>query len=165
MDCLLAPWRYSPSYCCYGHKTIVLSLVTVVMSLVSVFLLNFIFCLKLPCITIYKHTLPKIKHPCFTRDLVPLRPSFRCFLFIDSHPQVLVCKDHNNTLSKRGIRELIIGKVADTNSRTVLCTRKNDKYGALYQGHRAKISRTDQAQEQLLPWASRLNQAISLIPY
>ena len=105
------------------------------MSLVSVFLLNFIFCLKLPCITIYKHTLPKIKHPCFTRDLVPLHPSFRCFLFIDSRPQVLVCKDHNNTLSKRGIRELIIGNVADNNSRTVLCTPKNDKYGALYQGH------------------------------
>ena len=49
---------YSPSYCCYGLMAIVIPLVTVVMHLVLVFLLNFNFCLKLPCITIYKHTLP-----------------------------------------------------------------------------------------------------------
>ena len=39
-------------------------------------LLNFIFCLKLPCITIYKLTQTWIKHPCSTRDLGPLHPSF-----------------------------------------------------------------------------------------
>ena len=87
---------YSNSYCCHGPVTIVISLVTVVMHLVSVFLLKFIFCLKLPCITIYTHMLPWIKHPCFTRDLGPLRPSFHHFLFLDFSPQVPVCKDHNS---------------------------------------------------------------------
>ena len=98
MDCLLALWHcYSPSYSCYGPKMIVISLVTVLMSLVLVFLLNFIFCLKLPCITIYKHTLPEIKHPCFTRDFGPPHPSFHHFLSVDSHPWVPVCKDHNSS--------------------------------------------------------------------
>ena len=49
---------YSPSYSYYGPMMTVIPLVTIVMYLVSVFLLNFIFCLKLPCITIYKHMLP-----------------------------------------------------------------------------------------------------------
>ena len=49
---------YSPHYCCYGPMMTVIPLLIVVMCLVSVFLLNFIFCLKLPCITIYKHMLP-----------------------------------------------------------------------------------------------------------
>ena len=69
---------YSLSYCCYA-------------SVFSVF--YFIFCLKLPCVTIYKHTLPWIKHPFSTRDLGPLRPSFLCLLFLDSCPQVLVCQE------------------------------------------------------------------------
>ena len=86
---------YSPSYCCYGPIMIVIPLVTVVMHLVSVFLLKFIFCLKLPCITIYKHMLPWIRHPCLTWDLGPPHLSFRCFLFVDSCPQVPICKDCN----------------------------------------------------------------------
>ena len=78
MGCLLAlRGLLSPSYCCYGPMTIVIPLVTVVMLLFSVYY-YFIFCLKLPCITIYKHTLPWIKHPCSTRDLGPPRPSFLC---------------------------------------------------------------------------------------
>ena len=34
-------------------------------------------CLKLPCIKIYKHTLPQIKYLCFTRGLGSPRPPFR----------------------------------------------------------------------------------------
>ena len=94
---------YSPSYCCYGLMTIVIPLVTVVMRLVLVFLLNFNFCPKLPCITVYKHTLPWIKHPCFTRDLGPLRPSFCPFLFVDSSPQVPLCKDHDKWCLNRDL--------------------------------------------------------------
>ena len=75
---------------------LVISLVPVLMSLVLVFLLNFIFCLNLPCITIYEHTLPEIKHPCFTRDFGPPHPSIHHFLSVDSHPWVPVCKDHNS---------------------------------------------------------------------
>ena len=44
----------------------------------ALFLLNFFFlfyCLKLPCMKIYKHVFLQIKHPCFTRDLGPLHPS------------------------------------------------------------------------------------------
>ena len=91
-------WRcddcYSPGYCCYGPMTIGIPLVTVDMHLLSVVLLNFIFfCLKLPCITIYTHTPPWLKHPFSTRDLGPLRPSFLRLLFLDSCPQVLVCQE------------------------------------------------------------------------
>ena len=44
------------------------------------YLLGFVFaqyfyCLKLPCMKIYKHVFLQIKHPCFTRDLGPLHPS------------------------------------------------------------------------------------------
>ena len=62
---------YSPSYSYYGPMMTVIPLVTVVMYLVSGFLLNFIFCLKLPCITIYKHMLPWIKHPFSLESWVP----------------------------------------------------------------------------------------------
>ena len=44
---------------------------------VSVFAQLYFCCLKLPCMGIYQHTLPQIKHPCFTRDFSSLRPSFR----------------------------------------------------------------------------------------
>ena len=33
------------------------------------------YCLKLPCMKIHKHAFLQIKHPCFTWDLDPLRPS------------------------------------------------------------------------------------------
>ena len=36
---------------------------------------QFFYCLKLPCMKVYKHTFLQIKHLCFTRDLGPLRPS------------------------------------------------------------------------------------------
>ena len=44
------------------------------------YLLGFVFaqyfyCLKLPCMKIYKRAFLQIKHPCFTWDLDPLRPS------------------------------------------------------------------------------------------
>ena len=55
-----------------------------------------IFCLKLPCITIYKHTLPWIKHPSATRNWGLPHPSFLHLLFIDSCPQVLVRQEHHN---------------------------------------------------------------------
>ena len=38
---------------------------------------QFFYCLKLPCMKLYKHALLQIKHPCFTRDLGPLHPSLR----------------------------------------------------------------------------------------
>ena len=41
----------------------------------ALFLLNFFNCLKLLCMKIYKHAFLQIKHPCFTWDLDPLRPS------------------------------------------------------------------------------------------
>ena len=33
---------------------------------------QFFYCLKLPCMKIYKHAFLQTKHPCFTRDLGPL---------------------------------------------------------------------------------------------
>ena len=57
IDCLLACDCYYPSYYCQGPM-MVIPLVTIAMHLVLVVLLNSIFCLKFPCITIYKHTLP-----------------------------------------------------------------------------------------------------------
>ena len=41
----------------------------------ALLLLSFFYCLKLPCMKIYKHVFLQIKHPCFTRDLGPLPPS------------------------------------------------------------------------------------------
>ena len=41
----------------------------------DLFLLNFFYCLKLPCMKIYKHAFLQIKHPCLTRGLGPLHPS------------------------------------------------------------------------------------------
>ena len=46
------------------------------------YLLGFVFaqffnCLKLPCMKIYEHAFLQIKHPGFTQDLGPLRPSCR----------------------------------------------------------------------------------------
>ena len=38
---------------------------------------HFFYCLKLSCMKIYKRAFLQIKHPCFTRDLGPLRPSSR----------------------------------------------------------------------------------------
>ena len=43
----------------------------------SVFAQIFFYCLKLPCMKIYKHAFLQIKYACFTRDLGPLRPSHR----------------------------------------------------------------------------------------
>ena len=40
-----------------------------------VFAQGFFYCLKLPCMKIYKHEFLQIKHPCFTRHLGPLHPS------------------------------------------------------------------------------------------
>ena len=40
-----------------------------------VFVQFFFYCLKLPCMKVYKHTFLQIKHPWFTRDLGPLRSS------------------------------------------------------------------------------------------
>ena len=40
-----------------------------------VFAQGFFYCLKLPCMKIYKHEFLQIKHPCFTWDLGPLCPS------------------------------------------------------------------------------------------
>ena len=94
MDCLLALWHcYSPSYSCYGPSYFLSS--CAYESGFGVFA-QLIFCLNLPCITIYKHTLPEIKHPCFTRDFGPPHPSIHHFLSVDSHPWVPVCKDHNS---------------------------------------------------------------------
>ena len=41
----------------------------------ALFSLDFFYCLKLPCIKIYKHAFLQIKCPCFTQDLGPLCPS------------------------------------------------------------------------------------------
>ena len=41
----------------------------------ALFLFNFFYCLKLPCMKIYKHVFLQIKHPCFTWDLGRLHPS------------------------------------------------------------------------------------------
>ena len=38
---------------------------------------QFFYCLKLPCMKIYKHVFLQIKHPFFTWDLGPLHPSSR----------------------------------------------------------------------------------------
>ena len=71
MDCLLALWRL---------LFLVIPLVTVVLHLAFVLFLTLFFCLKLPCITIYKLTQTWIMHPCSTRDLGPLCSSFSLWL-------------------------------------------------------------------------------------
>ena len=81
---------YSPSYCCYASGF-------------NVFYSTLFFCLKLPCITIYKHTLPWIKYPCSTSDLGPPHTSFLCLLFIDSCPQVPVCQEYHNSAQSIGV--------------------------------------------------------------
>ena len=96
-----------------GPVTIVIPLVTVVMApwgLLFPWLLllciwfwcfysTLFFCLKLPCITIYKHMPPWLKHPYSTRDLGPPHP-FLCLLFIDSCLQVPVCEEDQNSISQ-----------------------------------------------------------------
>ena len=71
MDCLLALRRL---------LFLVIPLVTIVIHLAFVLCLTLFFCLKLPCITIYKLTQTWIMHPCSTRDLGPLCPSFSLWL-------------------------------------------------------------------------------------
>ena len=70
---------------------LVIPLVMVVIRLVFCSLPNFIFHLKLPCITIYKLTQTWIKHPCSTRGLGPLCPSFPFWLVLWS---VEACGTH-----------------------------------------------------------------------
>ena len=52
-----------------------------IVTCLALLLLNFFYCLKLPCMKIYKRAFLKIKHPCFTRDLGPLHPSSRRLQF------------------------------------------------------------------------------------
>ena len=58
MECFLALWRLLFVWLCFC----------------SVFFF-FFYCLKLPCMKIYKYVFLQIKHPCFTWDLGPLHPS------------------------------------------------------------------------------------------
>ena len=71
MDCLLALRQL---------LFFVIPLVTVVICLFFVLSLTLFFCLNLPSITIYKLTQTWIMHPCSTRDLGPLWPSFSLWL-------------------------------------------------------------------------------------
>ena len=73
MDCPLALW---------WSLFLVIPLVMVVIRLVFCSLPNFIFHLKLPCITIYKLMQTWIKYPCSTRDLGPPCPSFSLWLVL-----------------------------------------------------------------------------------
>ena len=52
MQCFLALWRLLLAWLCFCSV--------------------FFYCLKLPCMMIYKHAFLQTKHPCFTRDLGPL---------------------------------------------------------------------------------------------
>ena len=99
MTLLLKIWIvFWPCDYCYFFP-----LVMVVICLVFCSLPNFIFHLKLPCITIYKHILPWIKYPCSTRDLGPSHPSFLHLLLIDSCPQVPVCQEYHNSGQNIGV--------------------------------------------------------------
>ena len=82
MDCLLALWRL---------LFLVIPLVTVVIHLAFVLFLTLFFCLKLPCITIYKFTQTWKMHPCSTRDLGPPCPSFPFWLVLWS---MEACRTH-----------------------------------------------------------------------
>ena len=73
MDCLLALWRL---------LFLVIPLVTVVLHLAFVLFLTLFFCLKLPCITIYKLTQTWIMHSCSTRDLGLPCPSLSLWLVL-----------------------------------------------------------------------------------
>ena len=73
MDCLLALWRL---------LFLVIPLVTIVIHLAFVLFLTLFFCLKLPCITIYKLTQTWIMHPCSTRDLGLPGPSLSLWLVL-----------------------------------------------------------------------------------
>ena len=55
---------------------------------------------------IYKHAFLQIKYACFIRDLGPPCP-FLHLLFVDSSPQVLVCKDHNKWRPNRDLNTLV----------------------------------------------------------
>ena len=55
MECFLALWRLLFAWLCFCSV--------------------FFYCLKLPCMKIYKRVFLQIKHPCFTWDLGPLHPS------------------------------------------------------------------------------------------
>ena len=82
MDCLLALWRL---------LFLVIPLVTVVLYLAFVLFLTLFFCLKLPCITIYKLTQTWIMHPCSTRDLGLPCPSLSLWLVLWS---MEACRTH-----------------------------------------------------------------------
>ena len=72
-DSLQWPFQLCPSYSRYWMLSGPLKIVICL----ALFLLNFFYCLKLPCMKIYKHAFLQIKHPCFTRDLGSLHPSSR----------------------------------------------------------------------------------------
>ena len=82
MDCLLALWRL---------LFLVIPLVTVVIHLAFVLFLTLFFCLKLPCITIYKFTQTWKMHPCSTRDLGLPCPSLSLWLVLWS---MEACRTH-----------------------------------------------------------------------
>ena len=68
---------------------------------------QFFYCLKLPCMKIYKHAFLQIKHPCFTRDLGLLRPSSRRL-----QSPVPVYKDRDSTGGGGGIHVHNTGAVS-----------------------------------------------------
>ena len=55
IECFLALWRLLFAWLCFCSI--------------------FFYCLKLPCMKIYKHAFLQIRHPCFTWDLGSLHPS------------------------------------------------------------------------------------------
>ena len=73
MDCLLALWLL---------LLLIIPLVTVVVCLAFDVFLTLFFCLKLPCITIYKLTQTRMMHPCSTTDLGFPWPSFSPWLVL-----------------------------------------------------------------------------------
>ena len=73
MDCLLALWLL---------LLLFIPLVTVVVRLAFDVFLTLFFCLKLPCITMYKLTQTRIMHPCSTRGLGLPCPSFSPWLVL-----------------------------------------------------------------------------------
>ena len=92
MDCLLALWRL---------LFLVIPLVTVVLHLAFVLFLTLFFCLKLPCITIYKLTQTWIMHPCSTRDLGLLCPSLYLWLVLWS---MEACRTHFPAQASKTLR-------------------------------------------------------------